>query len=124
MNEAQENESRTLCQSWLQMVTSLFGCPWKLYASQYQLGLKLMEGVFSIPAGAHAGSAAWLESAARGGDALRAFEHQAAERMRQGLAPPKEIYEAPYRDQIDWSRFPDWARPSDPELFQGCGHEG
>jgi hypothetical protein len=55
---------------------------------------------------------------------VRRLEGLAAERLERGLAPPKEIYDAPYRDLIDWSRFPDWARPSDPELFQGCVHEG
>jgi hypothetical protein len=49
---------------------------------------------------------------------------RATERMSQGLAPPREVYLAPYRNQIDWSRFPDWARPSDPEMFEGSGHEG
>ena len=37
---------------------------------------------------------------------------------------PREVYQAPYRNLIDWSRFPDWARPSDPEMFEGSGHEG
>ncbi len=49
---------------------------------------------------------------------------QALERMKKGLPPPREIYLAPYRDQIDWAAFPDWARPSDPDLFEGCTHEG
>jgi hypothetical protein len=48
----------------------------------------------------------------------------ARERMRRGLAPPPDIYKAPYRDRIDWSLFPDWARPNDPELYEGCSHEG
>jgi hypothetical protein len=48
----------------------------------------------------------------------------ASARLKQGLAPPREAYQAPYRNQIDWSQFPDWARPCDPELFEGCGHEG
>jgi hypothetical protein len=45
-------------------------------------------------------------------------------RARQGLAPPREVYLAPYRDQIDWAEFPEWARPSNPDLFEGCSHEG
>jgi hypothetical protein len=49
---------------------------------------------------------------------------RATERMRKGLAPPREVYQAPYRNLVDWSRFPDWARPSDPEMFEGSGHEG
>jgi hypothetical protein len=49
---------------------------------------------------------------------------RAAARTSKGLAPPREIYQAPVRNQVDWSKFPDWARPSDPELFEGSAHEG
>ncbi len=49
---------------------------------------------------------------------------QAEARVRQGLAPPPEIYRLRRREQIDWSAFPSWARPVDPELFDGCCHEG
>jgi hypothetical protein len=48
----------------------------------------------------------------------------ARERARKGLAPPREIYDVQNRNRIDWSELPDWARPSDPELFEGCSHEG
>lgn len=48
----------------------------------------------------------------------------AEQRARQGLAPPARIYRIEYRHRIDWSRFPEWARPVDPEMFDGCGHEG
>jgi hypothetical protein len=48
----------------------------------------------------------------------------AQQRMRQGLAPPPQIYRIEYRNRIDWSQFPDWARPIDPQLFDGCCHEG
>jgi hypothetical protein len=48
----------------------------------------------------------------------------AEQRMRQGLAPPPEIYRIEYRRLLDWPRFPDWARPIDPQIFDGCVHEG
>ena len=48
----------------------------------------------------------------------------AEQRMRNGLAPPPEIYRIENRRRIDWLRFPDWARPVDPQLFEGCCHEG
>ena len=48
----------------------------------------------------------------------------AEHRMRLGLAPPPEIYRIEYRHRIDWLKFPDWARPVDPQVFEGCGHEG
>lgn len=45
-------------------------------------------------------------------------------RAKKGLAPPPEVYRAPYRDRINWADFPAWARPTDPEVFEGCSHEG
>lgn len=54
----------------------------------------------------------------------RSLAQRVKERLEQGLAPPREAYQLPLRDQIDWSQAPDWARPTDPELFEGCGHEG
>jgi hypothetical protein len=48
----------------------------------------------------------------------------AEQRMSQGLAPPPEIYRIEYRQLVDWLKFPDWARPIDPQLFEGCCHEG
>ena len=32
------------------------------------------------------------------------------------------VYDAQNRGRIDWSRFPEWAWPTDPEVF--TGHEG
>jgi len=48
----------------------------------------------------------------------------AEKRMRLGFAPPPEIYRIENRQRIDWFRFPAWARPVDPEIFEGCCHEG
>ena len=48
----------------------------------------------------------------------------AEDRMRRGLAPPVEIYQIENRRRIDWSMFPAWAQPIDPEVFDGCSHEG
>ncbi len=48
------------------------------------------------------------------------LEQCAVERLRQGLAPPREIYQLPHRNRLDWSALPDWARRCDPELFEGC----
>ena len=49
---------------------------------------------------------------------------QIEERLSQGLAPPAEIYHVQNRNKIDWARIPEWARPLDPDLFDGCVHEG
>ena len=48
----------------------------------------------------------------------------AVERVKQGLSPPAEIYRVDYRDRIDWSKFPSWARCSSPDMFDGSCHEG
>ncbi len=49
---------------------------------------------------------------------------QVQERLARGLAPPAEAYQIQNRTKIDWSLAPSWARPIDPEIFDGCGHEG
>jgi len=51
------------------------------------------------------------------------LEQVTAERVKKGLAPPREIYDVRNRGRIDWDSIPEWARPSDPEMFQGA-HEG
>jgi len=48
----------------------------------------------------------------------------AEDRISMGLAPPPEIYRIEYRRRIDWSEFPTWAQPVDPQVFDGCCHEG
>jgi hypothetical protein len=45
-------------------------------------------------------------------------------RTRRGLAPPREIYDVRDRDRVAQSTLPEGARPSDPDLFEGCAHEG
>ena len=62
--------------------------------------------------------------AAAGPEDLDALLRRALDQVRKGLPPPRELYDVRYRDRIDWFLFPDWARPSDPEAFTGCGHEG
>ncbi len=44
--------------------------------------------------------------------------------VKRGFAPPAEIYRVEHRRNIDWANFPSWARPVDPEVFEGCCHEG
>ena len=56
--------------------------------------------------------------------AASSLEERARLRTLQGLAPPREIYDIRNPSMVDWSAFPDWARPLDPELFEGCSHEG
>ena len=66
-----------------------------------------------------------LDSGTRG---LSQVHQQLVDRARwcveRGFAPPAEIYRVEYRSHIDWATFPSWARPQDPEAFEGCCHEG
>jgi hypothetical protein len=55
---------------------------------------------------------------------VRELERLSLGCVEHGMPPPKQIYDAPYRERIDWVRFPVWAQPSDPELFNGSPHEG
>jgi hypothetical protein len=55
---------------------------------------------------------------------LGALVRRALDRVGMGKPPPRELYDVKYREQVDWLLFPEWARPSDPEAFTGCGHEG
>jgi hypothetical protein len=102
---------------WSNVVAKLLCCPWELYEAQCRAGLQILETVLHTRAPAAA--AAGHDPAAE----LRGLQQLSAERVRRGLAPPKEIYQTPYRNRIDWSALPEWARPSDPELFEGS-HEG
>ena len=96
-----------LGQSWMRMVTTFVWGPWVMLGS----GLRAAETVWgAAAAGTRSGPDQLIESA--------------RERMSKGLAPPSEIYRAPYRDQIDWAQFPNWARPSDPDMFGDSPHEG
>jgi hypothetical protein len=99
--------------------------PWRLLASQYEAGLGVLDSVLAALGGERAGPArAGQPRSPEAPAGAEALEQAALERVRQGLPPPREVYAVPNRDRINWARFPDWARPSDPELFEGSVHEG
>jgi hypothetical protein len=110
MSDAMLPHYRSVCESWSRAVTSMMWNQWKLLDAHYAASIELLDAVRDRPAATDA--------------KLASLEHEAAERVRKGLPPPREVYEVQNRDRIDWSRFPDWARPIDPEVFEGCGHEG
>jgi hypothetical protein len=118
MNAPPDSGVQTVCKHWLSAATTLLACQWKLFEVQYAAGLKIMETAL----GGAAGSGPQVGTTTA--DEVRKLEQLAGERVRQGFAPPSEIYQVPYRGQIDWGKLPGWARPSDPELFDGSGHEG
>ena len=103
---------------WSQAVTSLALSPWRLLDVQCAAGIKMLDTLLGVPAEAGARPVPPVP-----GD-FEKLEHAAAERVRGGKAPPREVYNVQNRGRIDWSRFPEWARPSDPEMFEGSAHEG
>ena len=94
---------------WSRAITNLMWHQWKLLDAQYGAGIDLLGAVAGSPAAP---------------SALETLEQYSLERTRKGLAPPREVYNAQNRGRIDWSRFPEWARPIDPEVFEGSAHEG
>ncbi len=99
-----------VCDLWARAVAALAYNQWRVIDAQYAAGIDLLDAAAGGQAGARS--------------ELRTLERKALERVSRGLAPPREVYEAQYRGRIDWSRFPDWARPTDPEVFEGSSHEG
>ena len=121
---------RTIYQSWSRAVTSLLECQRQLLEAQLQAGRQALEETINraaalrvFPAEGGATRSPILAEADVAAEARR-LEQVALDRARQGLVPPREIYAAPYRNRIDWTRFPEWAKPSDPELFADLAHEG
>ncbi len=104
----------TACEGWSRVLTNVLRHQWWLFDVQYQAGLRLLEllaPVHQPPAPAAPND-------------FRDLERRAAECARRGAALPREVYDVWNRQRIDWSRFPEWARPVDPEMFTGCAHEG
>jgi len=135
MNDLLEQESQAAYQCWSQTVAGVLAWQLNLFQTQYHVGFRMVEVALGIPGGAAtpvretalAPAATLAEKPAEAPCAVDRFqnlESVAFERTRKGLAPPHEIYDLPYRDRVDWSKFPDWARPIDPEVFQDSGHEG
>lgn len=123
------------CQVWSDTVTDLTRQQWKFLTAQSHFGISLWNALLSLPLAAPARSQEGesakpaepsetvREAGGREPVAEADLEKMATERLRRGLAPPREIYDVQNRGRIDWSMVPDWARPVDPEVFEG-GHEG
>ena len=92
--------------------------------------LARLEGL-SGPSASETGEAAALGAAgseqsngAPAAPAASSPEELARQRTRRGLAPPREIYDIRNRHRVDWSTLPEWAIAPDPDIFEGCAHEG
>jgi len=118
-------ESRGVYSHWLRVVSSMVWGQWRLLDAQYQAGLDLLN-TLADPKEVEAGRPppAPASTAPKPPGGLSDLEARALERVRKGFPPPAEVYEAQNRSRIDWSRFPEWAWPTDPDLFTGTSHEG
>jgi hypothetical protein len=84
--------------------------------AQYRVGVGVLTAL--------RGKSAKRMAASAQSDTPQTLEERAIARMHRGLPPPREVYDVQNRARVDWTSAPDWARPVDPELFEGCGHEG
>ncbi len=105
---------------WSQMLLSILEYQWQLFDAPFRVGIRVMERALGPDVGARGPVSSEMTLAEK----VKTLQRLAAERVAQGLPPPREAYQAPYRDLINWGGFPEWARPLDPELFECCGHEG
>jgi hypothetical protein len=120
--------------TWADFCEDVLRKQWDAWTAQFQAGLDNIEGASQLASETINLWWKWFETlqlscipqATAGAGkcaALTALEQTALEQAREGLPPPRQVYEAQNRNRIDWSRFPCWAQPSDPELFES-GHEG
>jgi hypothetical protein len=110
---------------WARAMVNMAWTQWTFLSAGLRFANRLMELTCADAAGAGSGLTLPIKAPAQptsGG--VENLVRLAGERMAKGLAPPPEIYQTPYRNQLDWSRFPGWARPTDPDVFEGCCHEG
>ncbi len=118
MNQQMWEESWKLCQDWTEQMTRAMFLPWQIYLGSWEQGVRNLAFSKSSTLPEKKGTLPLKHRTPK------EVEKVARERIEKGYAPPAEIYLSPIREQIDWSNFPLWARPSDPELFEGSAHEG
>ena len=94
---------------------------WSILDRHYRAGIQFCDSLLGVPASEQLRPVETVTPADRLAIDL---ERCALARTREGLAPPKEIYQVQNRERIDWMALPEWARPVDPEVFEGSAHEG
>jgi hypothetical protein len=113
-----------LFQWWSRTLAGVVRNHWELLDAQYQVGIGVLKA-FRGGSPVQEPEFEQVKEVTMPGtsDEKATLERRSLERLRQGLAPPREVYEVQNRGRFDWSSLPDWARPSDPELYEGA-HEG
>jgi hypothetical protein len=113
------------CQRLSRALTDVMWNQWRCFVVQYQFGTNVWDTMLSGSTPMRLSPGQKEEAAAPcGAGAQDTLNIRARDRLSKGLAPPREIYDIRNRERIDWSKVPDWARPVDPEVFEGCSHEG
>ena len=120
----QPKPEETLYQGWSHIVTNVLAFPWTIWDVQYQINMTIVDSVFGPSTDPGIRSEEPSKAEPKLVEVLPNLEQLTAERLRRGLPPPREVYAVPFRDRVNWSEFPAWARPTDPEMFEGCSHEG
>jgi hypothetical protein len=125
MTETMFTHVRSLHSCWAEAVTEVLRTPWLVLDVSYRMSNTLWKATLPLLTGSEPRHGAAVEASVPVTPAATAqLVERATERLAKGLAPPREIYEAQNRGRVDWLRVPEWARPADPELFEGCVHEG
>jgi hypothetical protein len=119
-----QTESPTESLSWSKTVTRILAWQLNLLETHYRVGFDVVEASLGFFSGAKETTIQRSDPKQQPSDDVQKLEALALENVQKGIAPPKKIYSVPYRDRIDWAKFPAWARPIDPEIFEGAGHEG
>src|SRR5689334_19946825 len=105
MNPLPLNASQTVCQCWSQALAGVLAWQWKMMEAQYRIGLKVVEAALRVPGEPVPAADKPPGKAPPAADRFESLEALACERARKGRALPSEIYDIPYRNRIDWSKF-------------------
>jgi hypothetical protein len=109
---------------WSRTFAHVMRGQWELLDAQYRAGIRVLDTLQDLRAAEEPELQQSPEDLKPERlDESKSLQCQTEERLQKGLAPPPAIYQAQNRNKIDWHLLPGWARPSDPELFEG-GHEG
>ena len=107
---------------WREAVAEIARFQWQVLQEQCGTSTRVLSNILGTAAAERVSSipAVVPPATAR----TQSVVEEAIECLKNGLAPPREIYDIRNRQRVDWSQLPSWARPTDPEMFEGCAHEG
>jgi hypothetical protein len=125
MTETMFTHVRSLHSCWAEAVAEVLRSQWLVLDVSYRMSNTLWKATLPLLTASRLGDAAAGEASLPMTPTVTTqLVERATERLAKGLAPPREIYDVQNRGRMDWLQVPEWARPGDPELFEGCVHEG